>query len=266
MTARTIAGRAAIAPEDGPILASVGVFDGLHLGHVWLLEHLVQEARLRNVRPAVITFDAHPDAVLLGTAPPLLMDPTERLERLGRLGVELVIVEHFDEALRRTPYDAFVAGVTSRCPLAGFVMTPDAAFGHDRAGTPAALAELGRSEGFDVVLVPPFTLEGREVRSSEIRAAIAEGDLAAAGRLLGRPYAVVGGVAADGRLTFAMPVALPPAGAWAVTIRGSTDEATIADGDLRIRPGSAIGRVRVEFAPDGAHLPGPIDPDTLRRS
>jgi riboflavin kinase / FMN adenylyltransferase len=216
MTARTVIGRAGLAPDDGPILASIGVFDGLHLGHLWLLEQLVREARLRSARPAVITFDAHPDAVLVGTAPPLLMDPAERVERLGALGVDLIVIEHFDDALRTTPYDAFVAGISGRCRLAGFVMTPDAAFGHERKGTPAALAELGRSEGFDVVLVPPFTLAGREVRSSDIRAAIASGDLGTAHGLLGRPYSVVGDVDPKGAMTFSMPVALPPAGRYSV--------------------------------------------------
>jgi riboflavin kinase/FMN adenylyltransferase len=213
---RTVHGRAALAPDVGPIVAVVGVFDGLHRGHAWLLEHLVQAARERSARPAVITFDAHPDAVLLGHAPPLLMDPDERLDRLAAAGVELVVVEHFDETLRQTPYDAFIHGITSRCVLAGIVMTPDAAFGHDRAGTPATVAALGARDGFEIILVPPFELDGREVRSSDIRSAIAAGDLALAERLLGRPYAILGDVDGDGRMTFAMPVALPPAGHHAV--------------------------------------------------
>jgi riboflavin kinase/FMN adenylyltransferase len=242
MTVRTVTGRAHLDAADGPLLVSIGVFDGLHLGHVWLLEHLVREARLRSVRPAVITFDAHPDAVLVGSAPPLLMDPAERLERLGDLGVEAVVIEHFDDALRLTPYDAFVAGILERCRLAGFVMTPDAAFGHDRAGTPAAVAELGRRQEFDVVLVPPFTLEGREVRSSEIRAAIAAGDLAAAAGLLGRPYAVVGSVRKDGRVAFAMPVALPPDGTYAT----SSGDAEVVAGTLRIAK-AQTGPLRIEF-------------------
>jgi riboflavin kinase/FMN adenylyltransferase len=222
VTVRTLVGREQLTPSVGPILVSIGVFDGLHLGHAWLLDRLVREARLRDVRPAVVTFDAHPDAVLHGAAPPLLMDPAERLERLGELGVEVAVIEHFDDALRRTPYDRFVAGITGACRLAGFVMTPDAAFGHERGGTPTALAELGRREGFEVILVPPFTLDGREVRSSDIRAAIAAGDFETAARLLGRPYAVVGngveaGVSRVG-IDFPMPVALPPAGEYDVTI------------------------------------------------
>ncbi|HEY7131418.1 MAG TPA: FAD synthetase family protein [Candidatus Limnocylindrales bacterium] len=232
MSVRTVEGRGALEPGDGPLLVTVGVFDGLHLGHVWLLEHLVREARLRSARPAVITFDAHPDAILLGQAPPLLLDPDERLRRLAALGVEIVVIERFDDALRRTPYEAFVAGIAARCGLHGFVMTPDAAFGHERAGTPSALAELGRREGFDVVLVPPFTLGGREVRSSDIRTAIATGHLAEAERLLGRPYAVRGTVR-DGALTFSTPVALPPAGAYDALVAGRASRVEVAAGLVR---------------------------------
>ena len=211
---KTVVGRRQLDADDGPLLVAVGVFDGLHRGHAYLLEHLVREANARQARPTVVTFDAHPDAILLGHAPPLLMDPIERLEHLAALGVELVVVEHFDESLRQTPYDAFLHGITARCSLAGFLMTPDAAFGHDRGGTPTTLSDLGARDGFGVVVIPPFALDGREVRSSEIRTAISDGDLAGAERLLGRPYAIVGNVDESGRMTFPMPVALPPAGVY----------------------------------------------------
>jgi riboflavin kinase/FMN adenylyltransferase len=233
-----VIGHARLRPADGPLVAAVGVFDGLHLGHAYLLEHLVAEARARDARPTVITFDAHPDAVLLGHAPPLLMDPTERLERLASTGVEVVVVEHFDDALRRTPYDAFIHGITSRCDLVGLVMTPDAAFGYERGGTPTTLAQLGTREGFEVVVVPPFALDGHEVRSSDIRAAIAAGDLPAAERLLGRPYAVVGSLV-DDTIRPDLPVALPPPGAWPVSIGPDGRAATLhvsADGLLRLEP------------------------------
>ena len=81
----------------------VGVFDGMHLGHAYLLDHLVAEARTRDARPTVITFDHHPDEVLRGTAPALLLDAGERLERLAAAGVEVTVVRRFDETLRQTP-------------------------------------------------------------------------------------------------------------------------------------------------------------------
>lgn len=240
---RQVIGRAGLTADDGPILVSVGVFDGLHLGHAWLLDHLVREARGRAARPAVITFDAHPDAVLLGHAPPLLMDPAERLEHLAAAGVEVVVIEHFDDVLRQTPYDAFVRGISDRCPLVGIVMTPDAAFGHGRAGTPATVGALGAREGFDVVLVPPFALDDREVRSSDIREAIGAGDLATAERLLGRPYAIVGTADVAGRITFAMPVALPPPGRYDATPR----PVAVADGFVTTAGPVAPGRIEIVF-------------------
>jgi riboflavin kinase/FMN adenylyltransferase len=241
----TVLGRAALTPDHGPAFVVVGVFDGIHLGHAYLLEQLVRVASEHNARPTVITFDAHPDAVLTGHAPPLLMDPDERLERLAAAGIETVVIEHFDDALRLTTYDDFVRGIACRCWLAGILMTPDAAFGHERAGTPAALAALGSRDGFDVVVVPPFALDGREVRSSEIRAAIAAGNLADAGRLLGRPYALVGDADENGSVSFPMPVALPPRGDYQVAGVG---QATVTDaGSIELSPGTSPGRIRLEF-------------------
>jgi riboflavin kinase/FMN adenylyltransferase len=242
----TVLGRTRLDADRGPVFVVVGVFDGLHRGHAYLLDELVRVAGEHGARPTVITFDAHPDAILTGHAPPLLVDPAERLERLAAAGIETVVIEHFDDALRLTPYDTFVNGISSRCGLAGILMTPDAAFGHDRAGTPATVAALGAREGFDVVVVPPFGLDGREVRSSDIRSTIAAGNLAGAERLLGRPYALVGGADAEGHVTFPVPVALPPPGEYLVA--GSGRATVTQAGTLKLGIRTIPGRVRVEFA------------------
>jgi riboflavin kinase/FMN adenylyltransferase len=213
-----------LAPEHSPAFVVVGVFDGLHLGHAYLLRHLVSESGTRGAHPMVITFDHHPDEVLTGKAPPLLIDPAERLERLAAAGVSVTVVQHFDDALRRTPYDVFVDRIAGRIDLRGFLMTPDAAFGFERHGTPEALGELGARQGFDVVVVSPFTLDGRPVRSSEIRSAIAAGDLRGAAELLGRPVSLTGSVEDAGPdgvgLGFELPVALPPAGEYPCRVDG----------------------------------------------
>jgi riboflavin kinase/FMN adenylyltransferase len=241
----TVLGRDRLGPEHGPAFVVVGVFDGIHVGHAYLLAQLVRAAHERGARPTVITFDAHPDAVLTGHAPPLLMDPDERLDRLAAAGAETVVIEHFDDALRMTPYDVFVRGITARCSLAGILMTPDAAFGHDRAGTPETVTALGARDGFEVVVVPPFALDGREVRSSEIRAAIDAGRLDDAERLLGRPYAVTGDADANGRVTFPMPVALPPPGEYPVG--GGAMGRVTDDGAIELGARAEPGRVRLEL-------------------
>jgi riboflavin kinase/FMN adenylyltransferase len=235
----------ALRPEMGPAFIAVGVFDGLHLGHLYLLRHLAVEATARGAKPAVITFDHHPDEVLTGHAPPLLLDPAERLERLADAGVAVTVVQPFDAALRETPYDAFVERIRARQQVRGFLMTPDSAFGYERRGTPEALAALGWRDGFVVVVVEPFTLDGRPVRSAEIRAAVAAGDLAEAAAMLGRPLTLSGTVVRDGlggrRLSFQLPVALPPDGDYPCVVEG-------AAAVLRVRAGVAymLGEI-----PDG---------------
>ena len=210
-----------LTPSLGRLFVAIGVFDGIHVGHQYLLRELLAAAAARGARPTVITFDHHPDEILVGNAPPLLCDPAERLALLEAAGVEVIVIQHFDVALRQTPYDRFIRAIADRVQLAGFLMTPDSAFGFERRGTPETVATLGRELGYDVVTVPPFILDGRPVSSSEIRSAIATGDLVAAARLLGRPYAVVGMTSRASRdpvLTFEMPAALPPPGLYLTRI------------------------------------------------
>jgi riboflavin kinase / FMN adenylyltransferase len=247
----------------GRVLAVVGVFDGLHRGHAYLLGELRRAAAALDARPAVVTFDHHPDEILEGAAPALLCDPAERLERLEAAGVEVTVIETFDRALRETPYDAWVRRIAGRVELAGFLMTPESAFGYERGGTPETVGALGRELGYEVVVVPQFTLDGAPVRSSDVRAAIAAGDLGHAERLLGRRVSVVGTVARALRdrteLEFALPVAMPPAGDYDGFVRtpgGGVRSRTVdVDGpSLAITPPIPVRtneRLAVEFVRKG---------------
>jgi riboflavin kinase/FMN adenylyltransferase len=264
-----VAGIDALQPELGRLYLAVGVFDGLHRGHLYLLRELRRAAQRAGARPAVITFDAHPEELIEGLAPPLLCDPDERLVRLQAAGVEVTVVQHFDHALRITPYDAFVAAIRGRVDVAGFVMTPDAAFGYERGGTPETLTALGERDGFAVKVVPSFLSNGEQVRSSEIRRRISAGDLAGARSLLGRDHGFSGRLAASGPiavddsvgvpLAMELPVSLPPTGryrslvgpAWKLGRHpqpasiGAT--ATVSEGGVVVEmPGAAPGEeVRV---------------------
>ncbi len=261
---------------NGRLFVVVGVFDGLHRGHRYLLDRLGRAAARHGARPAVITFDAHPDEIVVGAAPPLLCDPEERLARLASAGIVVTVVQHFDATLRMTEFDAFVGGLRDRIDLAGFLMTPDAAFGHERRGTPTTLAELGRRLGFDVEVVPPFRLDGRPVRSASIREDIAGGRLDVARRSLGRSVAVTGGRTGD-VVDFPIPVALPPDGrydasvepAWTALGRVAGPHrarVTVEGGTVRMSAAAAAGtgaRARVTF---GRRLPPRANPAILRRS
>ena len=269
----------ALAKRDGRLFVVVGVFDGLHLGHLYLLRHLREAAASRNARPTVVTFDHHPDEVLTGAAPPLLCDPEERLALLAAAGVEVTVVQTFDIALRMTSYEDFIRRIAAHVDLTGILMTPDSAFGNERHGTPEAVAELGHTMGYDTLVVPSLDLDGRPVRSAEIRADIAAGDLAGATALLGRPYSVAGrgrGTGSGLELTVPMPVALPPAGRYLVRVEPAgteqgLDGAVVIDAAGRIwihAPEVRVGaadRLRVTFAP-GGRLPDQDVPATIRRS
>jgi tRNA pseudouridine55 synthase len=218
---KVVSGIDALTADLGRLYVAVGVFDGLHRGHLYLLRELRKVAARAGARPAIVTFDAHPEEVIEGLAPPLLCDPDERLVRLEAAGIEVAVVQHFDHALRTTTYDQFVARIASRVDLAGFAMTPDAAFGFERRGTPEALTELGARSGFGVTVVSSYLLDGEQVRSSEIRRRVTAGDLAGARQLLGRPLDVTGkldevedAAGSARRLTFDVPVCLPPDGTY----------------------------------------------------
>ncbi len=258
MTMHVARGLAHLPRSGEPVFAVVGVFDGLHLGHEYLLDLLAREARARSARPMVITFDHHPDEVLTGSAPPLLCDPDERLARIAAAGVDTTVIVHFDERLRQTRFELFVGEIQARVPVAGFLMTPDAAFGYQRAGTPETLAALGRTAGFDVVVVPPFTLEGRQVRSTEVRSAIHLGDLVEAASLLGRPHSVTGQATERAKgsgslVRFPLPVALPPDGTYRVEVGPvgveADDTALVLDGALVLIDTPPTPWVRVAFVP-----------------
>lgn len=259
-----VSGVSSLSSDLGRLFVAVGVFDGLHRGHQYLLRELRHAAEKAGARPAVITFDAHPEELIEGLAPPLLCDPDERLVRLQAAGVEVTVVQHFDHALRMTSYEDFVHTIRERVDLAGFVMTPDAAFGNERRGTPDALTALGEHESFSVTVVPSFLSNGEQVRSSEIRRRIAAGDLEGARSLLGRSPSLTGVVpdsadvaaaaeAADGPrpVTFELPVQLPPHGRYSVMLGPSW---SIGRRPLpATQPAVAVvsdGSVALEYAPE----------------
>ncbi|MGZ6293969.1 MAG: riboflavin biosynthesis protein RibF [Candidatus Limnocylindrales bacterium] len=222
-TLRDLAG----LPER-PIVITVGAFDGLHRGHQRVVGATVREARQRDALATVISFEPHPDAVLRGTPPPLLCDPAECAARLAAAGVDLLVRQHFDAAFAAQTAETFVrrlAGNGGR--LRALVLTPESAFGRGREGNARTLGPLAVELGFAIVEVAPLQVGGQRVSDSRIRELIVKGRLAAAGRLLGRRFALIGRVAhGDGRgqalgfptanLVFPAPVALPPDGIYAV--------------------------------------------------
>ena len=185
----------ALHTPSGPTLLSVGVFDGVHSGHLSLVETLIKRAQQRGLLGGIVTFSPHPQSVLHPTErTPLLASLEERVRLLHEAGVRLVVPLTFTRALSEYHPEQFVGLLTQYLKMSGLMLGPDFSLGKDRAGTMQTLEELGPRMGFDVEEVPPFTIEGEVVSSTAIRQALADGDIATTTRLLGRSFGVTGTV------------------------------------------------------------------------
>jgi len=213
-------------PKGTRLAVTVGVFDGVHRGHQQVFRVLEETARRLGAMPVAVTFDPHPEAVVTGRAPDMLMDRLERIERISRLIGGLVVLQTFDEVFRQTTAEEFVERLGGNDDLAALVMSSVSAFGRDRGGTLPVLREMGAAGGWELVEAPTLDAGGARVSSARIRKLVAEGDLTTAGDLLGRPFALVGSVVhgeqrgrelgfPTANLDFSQPVALPPDGIYA---------------------------------------------------
>jgi riboflavin kinase / FMN adenylyltransferase len=182
----------------GPTVVTIGVFDGVHLGHRAVLSRAVDVGRQLG-RPAVaVTFDPHPREVLTpGQAPPLLTTARRKAALIDELGLDAMVVLRFDDALSRLPAEEFARRVVSEGLRAERVVVgANFTFGHQALGTVDTLRGLGHELAFEVESIPLAEVQGRRVSSSSIRAAVAEGDLAWPTAALGRRFTVDGQVVA----------------------------------------------------------------------
>ena len=179
-----------------PTVVTLGVFDGLHLGHQLIVRTVVARAREAGAVPTVVTFDPHPRAVLHPeSAPPLLQTFDQKIEALGVLGVEQTIVVRFTPEFARVRAEEFLRDVVGeRLQAREVYLGRGFAFGHGREGNIELLRSVSRRLGFHADEVPEVRLRGRRISSSRVRALLAEGRVNLARRMLGRPYGVEGRV------------------------------------------------------------------------
>ncbi|MBI4312730.1 MAG: bifunctional riboflavin kinase/FAD synthetase [Chloroflexi bacterium] len=172
---------------------TIGVFDGVHVGHQHLLQLLKDRAALVRCASGVVTFRNHPRSVLSPGSPmPLLTPIAERVRLLRELGIEVIAPVTFTLEVSQIPAREFVGLLQSRLRMRGLVIGPDFALGHNREGTLDVLQEMGRGMGFAVTVATPYLQAGQRVSSTAIRQAVAEGDVTDAARCLGRYYALTG--------------------------------------------------------------------------
>jgi riboflavin kinase/FMN adenylyltransferase len=179
-----------------PTVLTLGVFDGLHLGHQLVMKTVVERARAVGAVPTVVTFDPHPRAVLHpASAPPLLQTFDQKMEALAQFGIEQTIVIRFDASFADISADSFLRDVVrQRLHAREVYLGHGFAFGRNREGNIELLRRVSEQLGFFADEVPEVTLRGRRISSSRIREYLAEGRVNLARRMLGRPYGVEGQV------------------------------------------------------------------------
>lgn len=182
-------------PDKQPTFVAVGSFDGVHRGHRRLLNSLVQKAREADARTAVLTFFPHPKRVLQNlTGRYYLTTIEDRVELLGKLGIDLVITLPFTEEIRLTRAADFMTQLRQQLDLRQ-LWGGNFALGYRREGTIPFLRALGLDMGFTVHQVLGMVeWDGRLVSSSRIRTGLQEGSITDVNGCLGRPYHLTGKV------------------------------------------------------------------------
>jgi riboflavin kinase/FMN adenylyltransferase len=228
MSMRLIRSPGELQPAGKKICLAIGFFDGVHLGHQQIIRQTIADARQHEAIALVLTFDRHPNVVVApARVPRLIYSLPQKLRAIESLGVDALLLLHFDKALSERPGEEFVrglarepGGIRSICVGANF------AFGHKRSGNVELLRKMGGELNFAVHGLAAVALDGKAVSSTRIREAVAAGNLDAAGQMLGRAYSLAGTVQRGDALghqlgfpTANLDVAglvLPPNGVYAV--------------------------------------------------
>ncbi len=229
-------------------VATIGAFDGVHLGHQRVIGHLLEQARALDLPSVVIVFEPLPREFLCpAEAPPRLMSFREKFAALAALGVDRVLRIRFDAALQvRTARDfvddVFVAGLGVRY----LVLGDDFRFGRDREGDAGFIREQGLRHGYQTVSTPTVAFDGERISSTRVRQALAAADFELAAALLGRPYAMSGKVVFGRQLgrTLDFPTAnlalhrlrSPLTGVFAVEVDGAGLEGAFGVANVGTRP------------------------------
>lgn len=241
-------------PVDVPAggVATIGVFDGVHRGHAAIIDRVVAAASRFGGPAVAVTFSVHPVVVVKRLPPRSITSLPHRLRLLERRGLDHVVVLPFDEEVRAVSAERFARRVfLDVLRLRGLLVGPDARIGRDREGDTEFLARFAAEHDLSFEVVPPVLDRGEPVSSTKVRAAIADGDLERAARMLGRPVSLLGRVVqGEGRgRRIGFPTAnldldheiRPPAGVYAgrTWLEGKTHGAVLNIG------------VRPTFGPDG---------------
>lgn len=237
-----------IPASDTPLALTMGNFDGVHLGHQAMLRRMEEAAKARGLPACVMTFEPHPREFFTpDQAPTRLTNLREKLQLFAEYGVERVYICRFNKAFAGKGADDFVNGILHDRLHAKWVLVgDDFRFGARRAGDFALLCDAGSRLGFEVEAMHSVTVDELRVSSTAVREALAQGELALAARLLGRPYSISGRVEHGDSLghKIGFPTAniqlkhnRPPVwGIFAVEVEGLAERPLQGAASLGVRP------------------------------
>ncbi|MCL2707016.1 MAG: bifunctional riboflavin kinase/FAD synthetase [Dehalococcoidia bacterium] len=174
-------------------IVSVGVFDGIHMGHQTLVRRLTEQAHERDSLSTIITFKQHPSILLAPSkTTPALISLEERLRLLKSMSVDIVIPLTFSPELAALGAQSFVSILQQHLNMQGMILGWDFALGHHREGSLETLRELGQRLGFSTEVVQPVRYHDKIVSSTAIRQALSAGDISTVNAMLARPFSLEG--------------------------------------------------------------------------
>lgn len=237
-----------LRPRHRGCVATIGNFDGVHLGHQAVLGQLAEKAASSSLPTTVVTFEPQPREVFTaGATPPRLSRFREKVQTLRRFSVDRVVCLHFSAKFAQLSAEEFIRRLlVDGLGVKYLVVGDDFRFGHGRKGDFTTLSDAGQVHGFQVARMHSFHVDGQRVSSTLIRDALRDGDLVAAEKYLGRPYRMSGRVARGdqrGR-TIGFPTAnihlhrkaTPVQGVFAVEVFGLDAEPAFGVANVGTRP------------------------------
>ena len=181
-------------PEKDTVI-TIGVFDGVHLGHKQLTSELIKQAINKKMLSGVVTFRQHPEDIInTGKRLPFLTDMPTRIKLLKEAGVDFVVPLTFSKELASLDAKSFMSLLHKYLRMKSLIIGPDFALGKDREGDIETLKKLGEKMNFTVTVVPPLKMKGEVVSSTVIRQALAEGDMEKYRNMTGRAFSLAGKV------------------------------------------------------------------------
>lgn len=240
-------------------VATIGNFDGVHLGHQALLAHLLEQGKKRQLPVLVIIFEPQPNEYFAQVkSVPRLMRLREKITALKKLGIDRLLCIPFNEDFAGMPAATFIQQVLVEKLAVNYLLVgDDFRFGYKRLGDIALLSAAGKAQGFTAESFATFEIDGSRVSSTRIRQLLAQGDLKSAQKLLGRPFSLQGRVAhgdKKGR-TIGFPTAnihlhrkaVPVSGVFVIQMRGVGSQPLSGVANVGIRPTlSDMSRILLE--------------------